>query len=289
MTPLAAPADKRFRRAHLKPGRRRGDWKAVAGRTVRFALTASALVYCLYRMAGIVAQAHALRIERIAVRGNERLSKNEVLATLNGLVGESLVWTDLDVWRQRLLKSPWVRDAAMRRALPSTVEVVVAERLPIAVGRIHGELYLIDEGGVIIDRYGPQYADFDLPIVDGLSVAPGSDGSIADAPRAELAARLIAALGAKPQIASRLSQVDVSDVHNASVILNGDTAVIQLGDDQFLTRLESYLDLAAALRERVADIDYVDLRFDDRIYVRPTAAPSALRRGKPAPKAGERR
>jgi cell division septal protein FtsQ len=46
--------------------------------------------------------------------------------------------------------------------------------------------------------------------------------------------------------------------------------MIQLGEDQFLARLQSYLDLAPALRERVTDIDYVDLRFDDRIYVRPT-------------------
>ena len=43
--------------------------------------------------------------------------------------------------------------------------------------------------------------------------------------------------------------------------------MIQLGEDQFLPRLQSYLQLARALRERVADIDYVDLRFDDRIYV----------------------
>jgi len=66
-----------------------------------------------------------------------------------------------------------------------------------------------------------------------------------------------------------------------SVILNRDTAVIRLGEDQFLPRLESYLELAAALHERVADIDYVDLRFDDRIYVRPRATnhkPSATSR-----------
>jgi cell division septal protein FtsQ len=90
-----------------------------------------------------------------------------------------------------------------------------------------------------------------------------------DEPRAELATRVITALKGKPQIANRLSQVDVRDVHNASVILNGDSAVIQLGEDQFLSRLESYLDLASALHQRVAEIDYVDLRFDDRIYVRP--------------------
>ncbi len=31
-----------------------------------------------------------------------------------------------------------------------------------------------------------------------------------------------------------------------------------------------YLDLAPTLRERVTEIDYIDMRFDDRIYVRPT-------------------
>ena len=71
-------------------------------------------------------------------------------------------------------------------------------------------------------------------------------------------------------MARQLSQVDVSDLHNASVILNGDPAMLQLGEDQFLARLQSYIDLAPTLRERVADIDYVDLRFDDRIYVRPS-------------------
>src|SRR5262249_15919991 len=73
-------------------------------------------------------------------------------------------------------------------------------------------------------------------------------------------------------LAKRLSQVDVTDQHNASVILNGDQAVIYVGDDRFVARLESYLELASALRARVADIDYVDLRFDDRIYVRPAKA-----------------
>ena len=55
-------------------------------------------------------------------------------------------------------------------------------------------------------------------------------------------------------------------------MLDGDPALLQLGEDRFLERLQSYVDLAPALRERVPDIDYVDLRFDERIYVRPVAA-----------------
>jgi len=69
-----------------------------------------------------------------------------------------------------------------------------------------------------------------------------------------------------------LSQVDVTDVRNAAVILNGDSAVIQLGDDQFLPRLQGYIELAPSLRARVPDIDSVDVRFDSRIYVRPAHA-----------------
>jgi cell division protein FtsQ len=208
-------------------------------------------------------------VNEISVRGNERLSKGEVLAVMSGLRGESLLTTDLDFWRRRVMRSPWVRDAALRRTLPSTVEVVIFEREPVGIGRINGETYLVDEGGVVIDQYGPQYADLDLPVIDGLTASPDDDGSSVDAARAELAARFITAVRSRPDVARQVSQIDVADLHNAAVILNGDPAVIYVGEDQFLQRLQSYIQLAPTLRQRVPDIDYVDLRFDERIYVRP--------------------
>jgi cell division protein FtsQ len=265
---VAIPADRRFRRAHVKPARPRRNWRIVIGRTIRFGLIAVLLLLGAYRGAGIAAQAHMLQIERIVVHGNEHLSSGDVLAVLGGLRGQSLVWADLDVWRRRLLSSPWIRDADLRRSLPSTVEVVVSERRPIGIGRMDGQMYLFDEHGVIIDEYGPQYSEFDLPIIDGLSPSTGA-GTTIDPGRAELAARVIEALRPKPELARQVSQVDVRDPHNAAVILSGDPAVIQLGEQQFLQRLQSYLELAPALRERVSDIDYVDLRIDGRIYVRP--------------------
>lgn len=272
MSAVAAQTDRRFRRAHVKPARRKRSWRAIVRPLLIGITLAAVVVYGAYRTSAIAAHMHMLEVETITVRGNERLSRGEVLAVLNGLRGESLVWTDLDVWRRRLMASPWVRDAALRRSLPSTVEVVVAERQPIGIGRIKSDMYLVDERGVIIDLYGPQYADLDLPIIDGLSAAAGAGGSLTDEGRADLAARVIAATKAKPGLAHRLSQVDVSDLHNASVILSGDPAVIQLGEDHFPARLQSYLDLAPTLRERVAEIDNIDLRFDDRIYVRPVKA-----------------
>jgi cell division septal protein FtsQ len=273
MSAVAAPADRRFRRAHVKPARKGARrWRAFVKPLVKYGAVAAALAYALYRASNMAAQAHALRVDRIVVRGTERISKDDVLEVLSGLRGENVLWTDLERWRARLMASPWIRDAALRRSLPATVEVVVWERQPIGIGRINGEMYLVDERGVIIDRYGSQYADFDLPIIDGLGAAAGRNGTMTDETRAELAARVITELKSRPNVAMRVSQVDVTDVHDAAVILSGDRAVIQLGEDQFLQRLQAYLDLAPALRERVEQIDHVDLRFGDRIYVRPAKA-----------------
>ena len=66
-----------------------------------------------------------------------------------------------------------------------------------------------------------------------------------------------------------MSQIDVGDLHDAVVILDGDPALLRLGDTDFVARLQQYIDLAPALRERLTAIDYVDLRFDERLYVRP--------------------
>ena len=269
MSAIAAPADRRFRRSQVKPSRMRRRWAARVMPVLRYVLAAAVVAYGVYSGSRRAAHAHILMVDRIIVRGNQRLSQGEVLAVLSGLRGESLVWTDLDRWRQRLLASPWVRDAALRRSLPSTVEVNVRERQPVAMGRLNNEIYLVDDRGAIIDRHGPQYEDLDLPIIDGLGATGTSAGPVTDSARAELAARVIAALKANPDIARRLSQIDVSDLHNARVIVSGDAAVISLGEDQFLARLQSYLDLAPALHDHVAEIDRVDVRFENRMYVRP--------------------
>src|SRR5262249_13797374 len=135
MSAVAAPADRRFRRAHVKPSRKRWHWCAMAQPAAGYAALGLALAFGLHRATRVAAAAHVLAVDRIVVRGNERLSKGEVLAVLSGLRGENVLFADLDVWRRRLMASPWVRDAALRRSLPATVEVVLWERQPIGIGR----------------------------------------------------------------------------------------------------------------------------------------------------------
>ena len=271
---VSAPADRRFRRAHVRPGGRRG-WRDVPWRAGARALIVMTVVGSIvYAAAGFVLSADALRVTRITVSGNTRLSRGEVLSLLDGLRGTNMVTVDLDDWRQRLMASPWVANAAMRRVLPGRVDVFIAEREPMGIGRIGQSLYLVDQRGDVIDEFGPNYAELDLPIIDGLAGNAAETGLLIDESRAALAGRLLTSLRARPELARRVSQVDVTDPRDAVLILEGDTALVRVGDDQFVERLQAYVDLVPALRERVTEIDYVDMRFDERVYVRPQASRS---------------
>jgi len=270
---VKAPAEKNFRRAKVRPGGKKGSG-AGAGRWFswrigRWGVAFLVVVYAGYRGTTLVVQASGLQVRRITVHGNVRLSSGEVQAIVDGLRGTSILTADLSGYRRRLMESPWVADVALRRVLPSTVEVFVSERRPMGLCRMGSTLYLVDAHGTLIDEYGPQYAEFDLPIIDGLAGSPGTGRPTIDDARAELAARVIEALSARKDIAERLSQIDVRDAHDAVILLQDDPALLHLGEDRFLERVQSYVDLAPALRQRVPDIDYVDLRFDERVYVRP--------------------
>ena len=269
----ARPPERSFRRARVKPARRGRFNRGIVLGLLRRIVSVLLLVFGVYQAIAFAFTTPLLRVSRIAVHGNVRLSSGEVQALVEDLRGSSILRVDLDAFRQRLVESPWVADVALRRVLPATVEIFVSERRPVGLCRLGPDLYLVDETGTVIDQFGPQYAEFDLPIIDGLISATATDravqGSI-DPTRAELASRVIADLGRSQQVAGRLSQVDVSDLADATVLLEGDGALLHLGSDRFLERVQSYLELSDTLRERVADIDYVDLRFDQRVYVRPS-------------------
>jgi cell division protein FtsQ len=276
---VTVPADKRFLRNPVQVPRRRRPRSGLTFRIARIVVAVVVLVGGGYWTARASGEWQWLRVQRLTVSGNQRVQVSEILARLDGLKGESLLGADLDRWRARLLASPWVADATLRRRLPATIDVEIRERKALGVARIRHELLLVDGIGTI-DEFGPRYADLDLPVIDGLVVDAGSPRPRVDAARAETVGRLMADLRAMPALAKRVSQIDVTDAHDVHVILAGDSAVIRLGDAQFAERLQSYVDLQATLRQRVPEIDYVDLRFGERVYVgpahgTPAAAPGA--------------
>jgi cell division septal protein FtsQ len=264
---VTAPSDRRFRRSQIHATRRRHLRARPWWRALKVLALAGLLAGGGYWAAGAAVDLPWLRVQRIRVHGNQRVHEGEIAALLEGMTGQSLLSVDLERWRAKLFASAWVADATLRRRLPGTIDVELRERVPMGVARAGTDLFLIDAAGTVIDEYGPRYADCDLPIIDGLILTPVSVPPAIDRARGQLVSRLMSELRTRPQLAQRVSQIDARNVHDVHVILVGDPAVVRLGETQFVERLDSYVSLQAALREQVPDIDYVDVRFGERVYV----------------------
>lgn len=272
---VKVPTEKNFRRAKaVKPVKKKGSRRSLPWRAVTLVGVGVLGIYSTYRALDLVVHASTLQVRKISVLGNVRLSSAEVQALVDGLRGTSILTADLPHYRERLMESPWIADVAMRRILPSTVEVFVSERRPVGICKLGSLLFLVDRSGMLIDEFGPQYADakFNLPIITGALRVPSTGEPSIDEQRIELAARVIDGLAGRKDLANLISEIDVSNRHNAVVMLENDPALLHLGEEKFMERVHSYIELAPTLRQTVPDIDYVDLRFDDRIYVRPTGS-----------------
>lgn len=263
----AASADRRFRRAEVRPGRRRRVLQRAwhVGRAV---LVVGALAGLGAVASSQIVGARILTVDSVIVRGNHRLTHGEVESLISHVRGENLLLVDLDRVRARLLDSPWVAGVAARRVFPSTLDIAIAEREPVAIARLSQQLYLVDETGIIIDEYGPQHREFDLPIVDGLAAPRTPDGPVIDPARVRLAARFLRSLQAQPALYRALSQVNVADVDNVVVLLGDDPTYLHLGDAQFAERLQRYLEMTPLLADRGREVESVDLRFGNRLVLR---------------------
>lgn len=265
-----SPATRDPRLLRARDGGQRGgrSWKTRIWTGLRVGTLALGLVGSGWYVQDVMTSSSAFAVQKLKVLGTRRLSEGEVEALLDGLKGRNIVTTPLEMWRQRLLASPWVREASLRRALPATIEVRIAERLPMAVARSGDSLLLIDDQGTVVDEFGPRYRALDLPIVEGLMERNGKAAPAPDGDRVALVAATLASLR-EASLLERVSQVDVSDGRNVAVTLNDDPAVLLLGRERFAERVQAYLEMDDRLTRMVEQVASVDLRFDNRVYVRP--------------------
>jgi len=268
--PPATTRDPRLLRARDGGVRGGRTWRARVWTGLRVVMTAVVLLGSGWYVQDVMTSGDAFAVVDIRAVGNSRLSEGEVEALLAGLKGRNIVTTPLEPWRERLLSSPWVREASLRRSLPGTIEVRIVERVPMAVARSGDTLLLIDEQGALVDEFGPRYRLLDLPIVEGLMERDGKPVHADQARVAVVAAALVSLREAR--LLDRVSQIDVSHLRNASVVLMDDPTRLYVGYEHFGERVQGYLDMKDRLARMVEEIDSVDLRFGNRVYVRPRKA-----------------
>lgn len=253
-----------------RPGRP-GSGLAAALRTIAGAvLIAAASVGVAWSARRCVLRSARFAITSVDVVGSVRRPPG-LLAAESGLaVGTNVFAADLDAARDKLLRDPWIADAALVRRLPGTVVVQVAERRPAALVALD-ETMLATADGVPFKSLEPG-DPVDLPLVTGVT----SDAMNADregATRAIGRAIDLAAEYARSALAKRapLQEVHVGADGRFSLIVGHAGMELVLGGPPFRRKLDLASRVVAELERRGGKADAVMLDSEsrpDRVVVR---------------------
>ncbi len=201
----------------------------------------------------------------LQIEGVQYASRARILRVFQQDIGRSLYLCPLRDRRNTLRAIPWVKDASIVRTWPNHISVQIVERQPVAFVQLPSESIsrwsLIDGDGIILDP--PLRSPFKLPVITGVRAEE-------DPPlRAKRVRRMKRMLDDLGPLRDRVSDVSVADLDDMRVTVKmGERAVVlMMGDRNFQSRFQNFLDRYEEIRRRIADMTVLDLRLDDRITV----------------------
>ena len=253
-------ANRRVRKARFTRSLRR--WSVVA---LAVAIVGAALFQAGSYAVEAIKGGGGFAVERIEIEGAERGGHESIRARLAPFAGRNILDLDLDEVAGVAAGDPWVLSASVKRVLPGTLHVTVVERHPAALAILRGEPHVVDTTGTLVGRLEPGPLRH-LPVLSGLD---GYDrealaGVLAHGVRA--VARLHQAAGAW---VGEVAEIDLSQSDRIVVRTVDPGPALLLDPNQAERNLNRYLELRREIARRVGPLEYVDLRWQDRLAALP--------------------
>ena len=171
----------------------------------------------------------------------------------------NILLCDIDGLRAQVRSFPWVREARIRKVFPSALTVEIQVRVPRALLERYG-LSLVDGDGMELGAPGTREEA-------GLPVLADRDGfRNGRAAKLRLAWDCLDGLPAPEREA--VSRLDLSDLGTVELVFRDDPVRVRLGGREFAGKIRLFRERRAKWEGALGALDTVDLRFDDRVYIK---------------------
>jgi len=216
-------------------------------------------------------------IREINFFGNRHLTTGELLS-LTGLSYKRPLFsvTTREIYR-RLKSSPWIDDAMVRKDLSGNITVYLTEAVATAVLLADDKPFLVDREGARLEQIRPEPVYF-LPVV---KINPSAHR---DAYRD--AVELAIALNDR-KVAAHGGNIELTGSRPEDVTMRVDGVPVKIGTGDLQSKLEKLDFVRDELARRNMEVEYIDLRFADRVVVKPLKSPKEPERKK-EPKAADK-
>lgn len=173
----------------------------------------------------------------------------------------NLMLLDISGLRDRIEGHRWIKEARLRKVFPSSLRIEIKEREPAAVLKIGQGFLLIDEEGVVLEH---------LTAREGTNLPLLTDScQFLTLYQEKLALAWACLKSLTPEEKAEVEALDISRSDSVSLYLKGQPTQIILGNENFSQKLKFYHSYRDKLETQNGILEYVDLRFEDRIYLKP--------------------
>ncbi|ACF13305.1 hypothetical protein Ctha_0837 [Chloroherpeton thalassium ATCC 35110] len=207
------------------------------------------------------------------VTGNNIIKTSEVTDKLKNLLGKRLEDIKLSDVEKEISKLNYAGKVVATKEMPGNIRIKIYERRPIALVEINGEIKFLSEDRMLLN-YEPKVLDRQrLPMLTGFkAVHTKKNGmSYLDSTEVSGAISLLAATERSEFAHFILGEINVSDPKKLYARTSDADAKFIFGDngnfDQKLDNMEVFWKQVITKRG-VGVFDYVDLRFDGKIFAR---------------------
>lgn len=195
---------------------------------------------------------YGMQLENVVISGRNNLTESEIIEALNVDVGSPILDIDLHKVKRKLESNSWVKNVLIQRKLPSTINVALVEKRPLAIWQSKGKLVVIDQDGDVIQNVKPE--DF-----TSLIHVIGEDANL-------FAQDLIIKTATHPELASKIQNAVRYGGRRWNLNLE-DGISVQMPQYHFANAYERLKDLYEEKRIFNNKIVNIDLRDPKKIYL----------------------
>lgn len=225
---------------------------------LRGALIAGVLIVVTV-LSGAVYRSQLFAIETVDVTGTSTLSVEDVRSRVALPDDATLLRFPRAQIESDLETDPWIAHARVRRRFPSTLTIVIDERVPAALLDTGVTFWFVDGDGRFLGESSLDTTDSPLPVIrDVPGLEPVADQVTEDV---TLLNALQVLAGVSPDLRSRVRAVSAASAHETTLITDGSIEVM-VGEAVQLTE-KSALALGI-MAEQGQDVVFIDVRSIDR-------------------------
>ena len=214
-------------------------------------------------------RSQTFRLQEVAVSGNRLLPTETILKLVAVQHGMRITDISLKDIQHRLEQNPFIETALVSRRFPSTLQVEVVERVPVAflAGR---RLFMVDKNAVLLPVLHSS-ALGSLPVINGVGRFREEPGKPVASARVHQALELLHSVRtADMKLYQRLSEVTFSAEKGFVVYFTDVRFPVYFGFDGFFRKAQKTAAFFEEVKreKRYARLRYVDLRYRDQVVAK---------------------